>query len=268
MKHLYIPISARNVAVVLLAGLIAGAAFAPARILAQEAHPAAPVASEQNAQGQAEHSAQPDHAKDEEAEEHNAFRHTALVAAISDAIFRDDAHATDPEKVELREKHIEKTARGFEWINAAILFLAVLIPLMRILPRVMRQRSQTLKHNLDEARKTTTDANSRLSAVEAQLSRLDEEIDKIRSQVEEETRNDEARIKASIGEESARIVAAAELEIASAAAQAQRGLRHFAADLAIEQAAKQLILTPEADRALISEFVRETTGKGAKGGQN
>ena len=64
-------------------------------------------------------------------------------------------------------------------------------------------------------------------------------------------------------------MAAAEQEIGVAAAQAQRGLRNFAADLAIEQAAKQLVLTPETDRALIAEFVRETTANGAgKGGQN
>ena len=54
-------------------------------------------------------------------------------------------------------------------------------------------------------------------------------------------------------------------EITVAAAQARRGLRHFAADLAIEQAAKQLVLTPETDRALISEFVREAT-TGVNGG--
>jgi len=100
---------------------------------------------------------------------------------------------------------------------------------------------------------------------EAQRAALDEEIAKIRAQVEEESKNDEQRIKASIGEESARIVAAAEQEITVAAAQARRGLRHFAADLAIEQAAKQLVLTPETDRALISEFVREAT-TGVNGG--
>jgi F-type H+-transporting ATPase subunit b len=49
-----------------------------------------------------------------------------------------------------------------------------------------------------------------------------------------------------------------------AAAQARRGLRHFAADLAIDQATKQLVLTAETDRALIAEFVGDVT----KGGQN
>ena len=132
-------------------------------------------------------------------------------------------------------------------------------------PKIIRKRSATLSQNLEVARKTTADANTRLSAVEAQLARLDEEIARIRAQVEEESKLDEQRIKASIGEESARIVASAEQEISVAAAQARRGLRHFAADLAIDQAAKQLVLTPETDRALISEFVHEATN-GVNGG--
>jgi F-type H+-transporting ATPase subunit b len=87
--------------------------------------------------------------------------------------------------------------------------------------------------------------------------------------VEEESKQDETRIKATIEEESARIVAAAAQELDVAAAQARRGLRHFAADLAIEQAAKQLVLTPETDQALIAEFLSDVNLQGAhKGGQN
>jgi F-type H+-transporting ATPase subunit b len=121
-----------------------------------------------------------------------------------------------------------------------------------------------LKHDLESARKLTQDANARLNAVEAKLAKLDQEIAGIRVQVEEESKNDEVRIKATIQEESGRIVASAEQEIALAGAQAKRGLRLFAADLAIEQAVKQLVLTPESDRALIAEFV----GDVAKGEQN
>jgi F-type H+-transporting ATPase subunit b len=51
-----------------------------------------------------------------------------------------------------------------------------------------------------------------------------------------------------------------------AAAQARRGLRNFAADLAIDQAAKNLVLTVETDRALIAEFVGDVLGNGAAGG--
>ncbi len=58
---------------------------------------------------------------------------------------------------------------------------------------------------------------------------------------------------------------AAEQELSVAAAQAQRGLRHFAADLAIEQAARQMTLSPETDRALIAEFIGSVAE--ADGGQ-
>jgi F-type H+-transporting ATPase subunit b len=138
---------------------------------------------------------------------------------------------------------------------------------------VFRKRSQTLVHNLKTAREATEDANTRLSAVEAKLAGLDDEIKKFRAQVEQESLEDEARVKSSLAEESARIVQAAEQELSVAAAQARRGLRHFAADLAVEQAAKQLVLTPETDRALIAEFVGQVSsdvaGNGkTKGGQN
>ena len=75
--------------------------------------------------------------------------------------------------------------------------------------------------------------------MEAKLAGLDEEIQELPRAGRAGSLEDEKRIKASIGEESARIVAAAEQEIGAAAAQARRGLRNFAADLAIEQAEKQ-----------------------------
>ena len=123
--------------------------------------------------------------------------------------------------------------------------------------------------SLQTAREATADANARLSAVEAKLAGLDDEIKNFRAEVERESLEDEARIKAALQEESARIVQAAEQELSVAAAQARRGLRHFAADLAIEQAAKQMTLAPETDKALISEFIGQVAGNGSgKGGQN
>lgn len=151
-------------------------------------------------------------------------------------------------------------------LNFAIIAGAIVIPLVRLMPKIIRKRSQTLKHDLEEARRTTLDANTRLGAIEAKLAGLDKEIAEMRAHMEEEGKNDEARIKATIEEESSRIVAAAEQEISAAAAHARRGLRHFAADLAIEQAAKQLVLTPDTDRALIAEFVSEAGKNGSTGG--
>ncbi len=224
-----------------LALLAAFAAAAPA----QEPAASQPASAQSvPAQSQVKHGeeAEPKHESHEE-----QFLHTKLVESIGKAM----------------GLGVETTATLFLWFNFAIIFFAIVIPLARILPKTIRKRRETLSKNLEEARKTTADANSRLGAVEAQLSRLDEEIAKIRAHVEEEIKGDEARIKSSIGEESARVVAAAEQDIAMAAAQAQRSLKAFAADLAIDQAVKQLTLTAENDRALIEEFVAQT-GEGGK----
>ena len=153
-------------------------------------------------------------------------------------------------------------------INFAIIFFAIAIPLGRIMPKIIRKRSQTLSQDLQTARAATADAQSRLSAIEAKLAGLGEEMEKFRAQVEQDSLEDEKRIKTALSEESARIVGAAEQEISVAAAQIRRGLRDFAAELAIEQASRQLTLTPETDRALIAEFVsgvaQDTTGKGGR----
>lgn len=162
----------------------------------------------------------------------------------------------------------EPTARVlFLIINFVIIALAIVIPLVRMMPKIMRKRGQTLRHNLDEARKASEEARQRMGAVEAKLAGLDREIAAYRAQIEQDSLEDEKRIKASLKEESERITAAAEQEINAAAAHARRTLRSFAADLAIEQAAGQLALSPEADRALINDFIGQVSAEAGNGSQ-
>jgi F-type H+-transporting ATPase subunit b len=191
-----------------------------------------------------------------EADEVNAYRHSASVQAIAKFLHVD----------------VETAAVSFEYINFAIIALAIGIPLFKMLPKVFRQRSARLGAELEVAQAKTADANERLSVVEARMAGLDAEIAAIRKQVEEEMRADEARSKASIEEETARIVAAAEHEIVMAGSQAQRGLKKFAADLAIDRALSTLTLDAEADRALIAEFAADVDGgkhrRSSKGDKN
>ena len=229
-----------------LVALAAIVLVAPLRLAAQNP---APIATQATASTTAApDAAKPDAPKTQE-EQNNVFRLEGPMVKWTAKTFNLEA---------------ETTARIFEFLNFAIIVLLVGIPIARILPKIFRKRTTTLGANLKTAREATADANARLSAVEAKLAGLDDEIKKFRAEVERESLEDEARIKAAIKEESARIVQAAEQELSVAAAQARRGLRHFAADLAVEQAAKQINLTPETDRALIAEFVSGA----AKGGQN
>lgn len=161
----------------------------------------------------------------------------------------------------------ELASNIYTYTNFGLLVLLIGVPLFRWLPKFLRARSEKVRTDIESARKVTEDANVRLSAIESKLSGLDGEIDKIRAQVEAESRQDETRIKSTIAEESTRIVAAAEQEISASAAQARRSLRHYAADLAIDQAASQLVLTPQADQALISEFLKDVAPQSARKGE-
>jgi F-type H+-transporting ATPase subunit b len=238
----------------MLAALVSGIAFTPLAGLAQAA-PATEAAPAQTQPASGSGSDSPfqeahKEVKKTESDETQQYRHSASVQALARLIHVD----------------VETAATAFEYINFAVILLAIGIPLFRILPKAMRERSEKLSKDLENARTATADANSRLSAVEAKLTGLDAEIAAIRKQVEEEMRDDEVRIKASIGEESARIVAAAEQEIQMAAAQARRGLKEYAADLAIDRALSQLKLTEDTDRALIEEFARDSRANA--GGRN
>jgi F-type H+-transporting ATPase subunit b len=149
----------------------------------------------------------------------------------------------------------ETASKIYLYFNFLVVVVLLGVPLARVLPKIFHKRSQTLGHNLQTARQATDEANARLRAVEEKLAGLDGEIKKLQAQVEQDSLEDEKRVKASITEESARIVQSAEQELESAVAHARRSLRHYAADLAIEQAAKKVTLSPEADRALINEFI-------------
>jgi F-type H+-transporting ATPase subunit b len=257
------PFSCRPVpARVLVAALAFLLAFAPYRAIAQAAQPGAPStatapaansSSSQPSHSQGEQNEQNQSQADQSQDQDSVFVHSPVVQSLARIIHLD----------------VNTTALLFLGINFAIIFFAIAVPLGRFMPKLFRKRSQTLKHDLETARDATADARSRLNAIEAKLAGLGDEMKKLRDQVEQDSLEDEKRIKATISEESARIVAAAEQEIGVAATAARRELRNFAAALAIDHAEKQLALTPETDRALISEFVAGVSAGGAaKGGSN
>jgi F-type H+-transporting ATPase subunit b len=228
----------------LLAMLVAAGLSTPILVTAQNSTPAAqPAAASPSSEAASPEAAKP------EADPNDVYLHAPIVRTMARMLHLD----------------VETTARIFEGINFAIIVLAVGYFILRMLPKTLRARSEKVHTEIESARKVSEDAYARLSAIETKLSGLDGEIAQIRVQVEQESKQDEARIKSTIKEESSRIVAAAAQEMEATVAQARRSLRHFAADLAIEQAVQQLAITPETDRALIAEFLTDAALTGATG---
>lgn len=188
--------------------------------------------------------------KAEEQDENEAYRHSPTVIKLGSMV------GLGP----------EAAATAFTIVNFVVLAVIVGMFLLKSLPKTFKNRNTKIQKDLVDARTATEEATARLSAVEARLSRLDDEIVKMRKESDEVSARDEQRIKANIEEEKAKIVAAAEQEISTASTQAQREIQRFAAELAIKQAAQKLVVTAETDRLLVASFAHRLGGD--QGGQN
>ena len=151
----------------------------------------------------------------------------------------------------------ETAANAFTIFNILILVGSIGYGLLRILPKTFRNRSTAIHKHLVDARSATEEATSRLSSVEDRLSKLDGQIAAMRNQAEVDSARDEQRIKASVEDEKVKIITAAEVEIQSATTLARREIQEYAAELAIEQAARTLVVTAETDRILVESFAHK-----------
>ena len=189
---------------------------------------------------------------EQEQDESDAYRHSTMVEKIGGMMGMDKKTAADV----------------FEWGNFLLLAAGVGWFLVKFLPKAFRDRGSAIQKELVEARTATEVASARLSSVEERLGKLDGQIAAMRTQAEQDSARDEARIKASVEDEKKKILAAAEQEIAAATMHAQKSLQQYAAELAIEQAARKLVVSAETDRLLVQSFAQRLTGSETKKGQN
>jgi F-type H+-transporting ATPase subunit b len=139
---------------------------------------------------------------------------------------------------------------------------------LKVLPKTLRDRNAAIQKHLVDARTATEEARARLSSVEDRLAKLDGELAAMRSQAEQDAEKEEQRIRASVEDEKKKILASAEQEIAAATMHAQKQLQQHAAELAIEQAARKLVVSAETDRLLVQGFAQRLAGDESKKGQN
>ncbi len=227
-------------ALVLALSVFSPLSVTPAR--AQEASPSAP-AGDSTKSGQK---------SEQEVDENDAYRHSTMVKKLGGMVGMD----------------AEQSATLFEVLNFAVLAAFVLWALAKTLPKTFRSRNDAIQKHLVDARTATEEASARLNVVESRLGKLDGEIAAMRAQAEQDAARDEARIKAAVEIEKQNILVAAEQEINAATSHAQKQLQQYAAELAIEQAARKLVVSAETDRLLVQSFAERLTGGESKKGQN
>jgi len=159
----------------------------------------------------------------------------------------------------------DQSKLAFQLVNFVLLAVFLGTFLVKLLPKMLRERNTAIRKSIVDARAATDEARARLSSVEERLAKLDGEIAAMRAHAEQDSARDEQRIKATVEEEKKKILASAEQEIAAATSHARKLLQQHAAELAVEQAARKLVVSAETDRLLVQGFAASLTDSSKKG---
>jgi F-type H+-transporting ATPase subunit b len=148
---------------------------------------------------------------------------------------------------------------GMYWVSIAanFVFLALFfwMLLKSKLPQMFRDRTTSIQKALNEAKATSAEASRRLGDIEARLSKLDVEVNDIRTSAEREAGAEEERVRIAAEEDKRKVVDSAEAEIAAIARSARHELKSFAAALAVDIASHKIKVDDDTDHALVRQFV-------------
>jgi F-type H+-transporting ATPase subunit b len=147
--------------------------------------------------------------------------------------------------------------------NFVVLATLIAIPLRSKLPSIFRKRTELIRQGLRDAQRASTEATQRLSAIESRLGKIGGEIARIQSIADQQWQAEEERIRVAAEEDKCRIVKATEHEIAAAVGQARRGLKAYAADLAVTLAASRIQVDVSTDEELVRSFIDQLGRNGS-----
>ena len=150
----------------------------------------------------------------------------------------------------------------WKWGNFILLFGGLAYYLRRPLREFLQARARGIEEGLASGKRAQEEAEAKMSAIQAQLARLDEDIDGLKQQAARESEEERQRIIDSSQAEAARIVAMARREIEGLQRSAQMELKAHVARLAVDLAEERLRrdLEPSQNQHIISRFVRSLKG--------
>ncbi len=198
-----------------------------------------------------------------------------LSAASESALHGNPEQEEEEEYVQLKQspsvrwiaKTIGVSPKAAYWIlfsaNFLILIGAIIWFSRSSIPAMMKNRTSSIQKGIEEARKASAEASARLSEIEARLSKLDGEVAEIRAAAEADFSVEESRIKKQAEEDARHVIESVEQEITAATRSAQRELKAYVAELAVNLAQKKISVDAKTDEALVRDFVSQL-GKDGK----
>ncbi len=185
-------------------------------------------------------------------DEVNIYRHSATVQKLA----------------QMFGTSVEAMSRWLEFLNFLVVLGFIVWFLGRILPKTLRDRTERIQRQLQQAHTVTEDANRRLASVEERLARLDTEISGIKTQAQQDAVEKEKQMRATLEQEKQSILDSSAQEIAAASSKAQSQLKRMTAEMAIERATRKIAVTAEADRSLVETFLVDLDRERRSGGVN
>jgi F-type H+-transporting ATPase subunit b len=142
-------------------------------------------------------------------------------------------------------------------LNFIILFGGLAFLLAKPLKKFLEELVLSIKKTLQETEGARRAAEEKLAAIKKRLRGLAEEVQKIRKDGEEAGQKEKERILALARQEADQVRSLAQQEIGLHVQEAKRGLREYAADLAISLARARIEkrLTPELHSRFIDESI-------------
>jgi len=128
----------------------------------------------------------------------------------------------------------------WKWGNFLLLFGGLAYYLRRPLREFLQTRARGIEEGLANGKRAQEEAGAKMSAIEARLARLDEEIDGLRQQAARESEEDRSRIVDNSNAEAEKVVAVARREIEGLQRTARMELKAHVARLAVDLAEERL----------------------------
>lgn len=144
-------------------------------------------------------------------------------------------------------------------VNFAILAGVLVYFLKKPLAAFLKERSETLRKSIEDAARAREEAAAKLSAVEARVARLAEEIEGMNRKMDAEAAEEASRIRETAEAEIERVRTQARFAAGQEVKKAREALRREAAGLSIE-AAEEIVrktITPEDQERLVRENVEK-----------
>jgi F-type H+-transporting ATPase subunit b len=151
----------------------------------------------------------------------------------------------------------------FKWINFAVVAAGLIWLFGKVLPPMFRKRSNEIGAAIKKATEAKAEADRQLREAEQKLAKLEQEIAQLRAIAQREAAAEAERIRNATLSDAQKIEAAAAAEIDAAERAARLELKALAANLAVDSAESLLAkqLTPQAQEALVSAFVKGLAGR-------